>query len=60
MAAGGVAVVDPFLQAFGPGWLSVLLVAIVTVGVVPYGLHSYYGQKWREERETRNNSVHNP
>ncbi|TLD04590.1 itaconate transport protein-like [Venturia nashicola] len=54
MAAGGVAGVDPFLRACGPGWLSVLLVGIVVVGVVPYGLHSFYGQRWREDRATRN------
>jgi hypothetical protein len=57
MAAGGVAAVDPFLRAYGPGWLSVLLVGIVTVGVVPYGLHSYNGQRWREEREVRSASL---
>lgn len=57
MAAGGVAGVDPFLQAFGAGWLSVLLVGIVTVGVVPYGLHSLWGQQWREQRVTRENSA---
>lgn len=53
MAAGGVAAVDPFLRTFGPGWLSVLLVGVLTLGVVPYGLHSYYGQRWREERTLR-------
>lgn len=53
MAAGGVAAVDPFLRAFGPGWLSVLLVGVLMLGVVPYGLHSYYGQRWREERGLR-------
>jgi hypothetical protein len=57
MAAGGVAAVHPFLRAFGPGGLSVLLVGIVTVGVVPYGLHSYFGQRWREEREMRSKSL---
>jgi hypothetical protein len=57
MAACGVAAVDPFLRAFGPGWLSVSLVSIVTVAVVPYGLHSYCGQRWREEREIRSASL---
>lgn len=50
MAAGGVAAVDPFLSAYGPGWLSVLLVGIVMLGVIPYWLHSYHGQSWREQR----------
>ena len=53
MAAGGVAAVEPFLLAYDPGWLSVLLVGIVTVGVVPYALHSYYGQVWRGRREKK-------
>lgn len=53
MAAAGVAGVDPFVRIYGPGWLSVLLVGIVTVGVVPYSLHSYYGQMWREQRAQR-------
>lgn len=53
MGAGGVAAVDPFLKAYNPGWLSVLLVGIVALGVVPYGMHSYFGQKWREQRERR-------
>lgn len=56
MAAGGVAGVDPFLHACGPGWLSVLLVGIVTAGAVPFELHSRYGQKWREERRMRSAS----
>lgn len=54
MAAGGVAAVDPFLHVYGPGWFSVLLAGIVMLGVVPYGLHSYYGQGWREQRTLRN------
>lgn len=50
MAAGGVAAVNPFLQAFGPGYLSVLLIGIVAIGVVPYWLHRTCGQLWRERR----------
>lgn len=57
MASGGVAGVEPFLQAFGAGWLSVLLVGIVMVGVVPYSIHSLWGQRWREQRVTRENST---
>lgn len=53
MGAAGVAVAQPFLTRFGPGWMSVLLVGICVLGMVPYWLHCMHGQAWRRARETR-------
>lgn len=52
-AALGVALVDYIEDGTNPGWLGVVLAALVIVGVVPLTLHTSKGKHWRGLREQR-------
>lgn len=51
-AAVGVAVADYITAAMSPGWFGTLLAGIVLVGMVPYFIHSNFGPRWRERRQS--------
>lgn len=49
-AAGGVACVEYLRDALTPGYFSLVLAALVVLGMLPAYLHQTYGQKWRAQR----------